>query len=161
MFTGSDDRASQLSQKTHQSMHAEGQKSGGDGADQEDEHDEDVICGQFDKPLVKVATDPRVPTQGEIDEHCVTHLPHRSWCEVCIKALGRENAHVSQKENGAKPTIAMDFKEFGEAEESEDKVKTIILKGCMAAHVVEQQGSADQWAVQRILDDIRMFGHTA
>ena len=30
----------------------------------------------------------------------------------------------------------------------------------MAAHVVEQKGSADQWAVQRILDDIRMIGHT-
>ena len=32
--------------------------------------------------------------------------------------------------------------------------------GCMAAHAVEQKGSADQWVVQRILDDIRMFGHT-
>ena len=105
-----------------------------------------------------------MPTQREIDEHCVTHLPHRSWCEVCIKARGREDAHASQKGKGTKPTIAMDYKEFGEAEDSEDKIKTIILKdeesGCMAAHVVEQKGSADQWAVQRILDDIRMFGHT-
>ena len=41
----------------------------------------------------------------------------------------------------------MDYKEFGE-------------DGCIAAHVVEQKGSADQWAVQRIFDDIRMFGHT-
>ena len=105
-----------------------------------------------------------MPTQREIDEHCVTHLPHRSWCEVCIKARGREDAHASHKEKGTKPTIAVDYKEFGEAEDSEDKIKTIILKdeesGCMAAHVVEQKGSADQWAVQRILDDIRMFGHT-
>ena len=51
------------------SRHAEGQKSGGDGADQEDEYDgEEVICGQCDKPPVKVATDPRMPTQREIDE---------------------------------------------------------------------------------------------
>ena len=57
------------------SMHAEGQKSG-DGADQEDEYDEEVICGQGDKPDVKVATDPQIPTQRVIDEHCVTHLPH-------------------------------------------------------------------------------------
>ena len=102
-------------------------------------------------------------TQNGIDEHCVTHLPHRSWCEVCIKARGRENAHASQEKKEVKPTIAMDYKEFGEAEESEDKIKTIILKaeesGCMAAHGVEQKGSADHWAVQRILDDIRMFGH--
>ena len=54
-------------------------------------------------------------------------------------------------------------KEFGEAEDSEDKIKTIILwdeeSGCMAAHIVEQKGSVHQWAVQRI-EDIRKFGHT-
>ena len=53
---------------------------------------------------------------------------------------------------------------FGEAENPEDKIKTINLKdeesGCMAAHAVEEKGSADHWAVQRILDDIRMFRHT-
>ena len=58
----------------------------------------------------------------------------------------------------------MDCKEFGEAEDSEDKIKTIIVKdedsGCLAAHVVEQKCAAYQWAIQRILDDIRMFGHT-
>ena len=97
MFTGSDVRASQLSQKTHQSMHAEGQKSGGDGADKEDEYVEDVICGQCDKPLVKVATDPRVPTQGEIDEHCVTHLLHRSWCEVFASRPADERMPMSAK----------------------------------------------------------------
>ena len=32
------------------SRHAVGQKSGRDGADQEDEYDEEVICGQCDKP---------------------------------------------------------------------------------------------------------------
>ena len=146
------------------SRHAEGNKSGGDDADEDDEYDEEVICGQCDNPPVKVAANPRMPTQREIDEHCVTHLPHRSWCDVCIKARGREDAHSSRKEKGAKPIIAMDYKEFGEDADSEDKIKTIIVKdedsGCLAAHVVEQKGSADQWAVQRVLDDIRMFGHT-
>ena len=56
---------------------------------------------------------------------------------MCIKARGREDAHASQKEKGTKPTIAMDYKEFGEAENSEDKNKTIILEdeesGSMAA----------------------------
>ena len=58
----------------------------------------------------------------------------------------------------------MDYKEFGEEAEADDKVKTIIVKdegsGCLAAHVVEQKGAKDQWAVERILDDIKMFGHT-
>ena len=46
----------------------------------------------------------------------------------------------------------------------DDKIKTIITKdeesGCLAAHVVEQKGTKDQWAVERTLDDIKMFGHT-
>ena len=79
------------------SMHAEGQNPGRDGTDQEDENDEEVVCGQCDKLPVKVARDHLIPTQREIDEHCGTHLPHRSWCEVCIKARARENAHASQK----------------------------------------------------------------
>ena len=107
--------------------------------------------------IVCLGFDPFRPVQNHT-------FAHGSWCEVCIKAREREDAHASQKEKGAKPTIAMDYKEFGEAEDSEDKIKTIILKdgesGCMAAHVVEQKGSPDLWAVQRILDDIRMFGHT-
>ena len=127
----------------------------GSGADQEDEYDEEVISGQCDKPPVKVATDSRMPTQREIADHCETHLLHRSWC-----AYERMPTPAKRR---SKPTIATDCKEFGEAEDSEDKIKTNILKdeesGCMAAHVVEQKGSADQWAVQRILDDIRMFGH--
>ena len=34
----------------------------------------------------------------------------------------------AKRRRGTKPTIAMDYKEFGEAEESEDKNKTNILK---------------------------------
>ena len=115
VFTSTDDRyTSSRIRPINMSGHAEGRKSGRDGADQEE------IFGQCDKSPVKVATDARMPTQREIDEYCVTHLPHRLWCEVCIKARGREDAHASQKGKGAKPTIAMDYK-FGEAEDSEDK----------------------------------------
>ena len=28
----------------------------------------------------KKMQDPRVPTQAEVDEHNMTHLPYRSWC---------------------------------------------------------------------------------
>ena len=67
---------------------------------------------------------------------------HRSWC---IKVRGREAA---QKEKLTKPTIAMDCKELGKAEDFKDKIKTIVVKdedsGCVTAHVFEQIASADQ-----------------
>ena len=48
-------------------------------------------------PIVK-ATDPSLPTQEEVDEHNLTHLPHRSWCPVCIKARGKESPHKATDE---------------------------------------------------------------
>ena len=70
---------------------------GAEGAE-ENEYEDEVICGQYEKPPVKIVPDPGMPTQKEIDERYVAHLPHRSWCEVCIKARGREDAHASQKD---------------------------------------------------------------
>ena len=66
VFTGIDDRVHQQLHKTHQHERAcGGSEVWRDGADQEDEYDEEVICGQCDKPLVKVATDPRMPTERD------------------------------------------------------------------------------------------------
>lgn len=112
-----------------------------------------------------IAAEPEMPTLKKIDDHCVTHLPHRSRCEACIKAKRHEEAHASQKEKGAKPIIAMDYTEFGAEANVDDKIKTILVKdeesGCLAAHVVEQEqkGAADQWTVDRALHDIKIFRH--
>lgn len=55
------------------SGHAEGSKHGGEEAEVGEEYDDEVICGQCEKPPVKIAKDPRMPTQNEIDEHNITH----------------------------------------------------------------------------------------
>ena len=36
---------------------------------------------------VKKAVDPGKPTDSQIEEHRMTHLPYRSWCRWCV--LGR------------------------------------------------------------------------
>ena len=41
----------------------------------------------------RVVKAPRPPTQKEIDEHMATHLPHASWCEICMKGRGRNSPH--------------------------------------------------------------------
>ena len=45
--------------------------------------------GWFSKRLVN----PRLPTQEEIEQHELTHLPYRNWCPVCVKAKGKDLAH--------------------------------------------------------------------
>ena len=57
-------------------------------------------------PII-MAKDPGCPTAEEVEIHNLTHLPHRSWCPVCIKARGKEEPHFKSKEDkeGRKPTV--------------------------------------------------------
>ena len=140
----------------------EGQQQGGDDAEGIDA--EEITCGQHEKPPVKVARDPGLPTAQELEEHNATHLPHRSWCPVCTKARGKEDAHKKDQVKGDKPIVSMDYKSFGENAGEDDKITMIVMKdeltGCVAAHVCQSKGATDQWVVDRLCDDIDMFGHT-
>ena len=42
---------------------------------------------------VRRIVDPRKPTQKEVDEHELYHLPFRNWCPSCVKAKGKELDH--------------------------------------------------------------------
>jgi hypothetical protein len=125
---------------------------------------EEIECGMYDKPPVKVARDPGAPTAEEWEQHCAAHLPHRSWCPACVKARGREEPHKASKRQTGKPVISMDYKSFGENPEEDDKITMIVIKddstGCVAARRCSQKGSSDTWVIDRICDDIDMFGHT-
>ena len=50
-----------------------------------DAHEE----GKFVKRLI----DPRLPTEEEVAQHELTHLPHRNWCPACVKAKGKDLDH--------------------------------------------------------------------
>ena len=63
-----------------------------------------------------VIRDPGSPSAEEIELHNTTHLPLRSWCPICIKARGKEDAHFKSKgdKSARKPTVAFDYKSFGQ-----------------------------------------------
>ena len=43
---------------------------------------------------VKQAVKPCRPSQQEVDEHMVTHLPFRSWCPHCVSGKSRGKQHA-------------------------------------------------------------------
>ncbi len=43
--------------------------------------------------VIKPVRSPIQPTQQEIDQHEVSHLPYRSWCVSCVRGKGRNLAH--------------------------------------------------------------------
>ena len=37
--------------------------------------------------------DPRLPSQTEVEEHYLTHVPYRNWCPHCVRGRGKDLDH--------------------------------------------------------------------
>ena len=95
------------------------EKAGGTNAN--DITEDEVVRGdatEFEaKPIddgeradnVRAVRTPGQPTQAEREEHNLTHCPYRSWCRVCVEAMGREDPHKKGKEMGALSELAYDY----------------------------------------------------
>ena len=59
-----------------------GEAADGDADGQPDEGGDAEV--EEDCEPKKIAPDPGMPTQAEVDEHDVDHYPYRSWCEDCV-----------------------------------------------------------------------------
>ena len=95
-------------------------------------------------------------------------MPYRSWCPVCVKARGKENAHrrkrAEESSDHTLPKVSVDYPEFkskannGEPNKDEKVLKIIVLKdekiGCVTSHRVDVKGPGDGWIVKRIVQEI-------
>ena len=81
------------------------------GVEDEDSEDEDLgmdmgeDCGKVrvekEGAVVKKLLDPKLPTQAVVEDHWLRgHVEYRNWCEVCVRARGKEWDHtkVGEKE---------------------------------------------------------------
>ena len=54
---------------------------------------------------------PRLPSRQEVEEHELTHLPHRSWCSNCVRGTCTNKYHRAVDRSGdppAVPRVSMD-----------------------------------------------------
>ena len=86
-----------------------------DDEENEDDEDEEVstdvpfgdkgerIGLEKEGDFVRKLGDPKLPTQEEVDEHNIRgHFPYRSWCPICVEAMGKDMAH--RKDEGKERT---------------------------------------------------------
>ena len=60
-------------------------------AEEQEEHRDDDGMGteeEFQRP--RVLRDPGQPSAAEIEEHNVTHIPYRPWCEACNRGKAKK-----------------------------------------------------------------------
>ena len=148
---------------------AEGQRGASREGDLEEDHEDDEYAPKT------TAKDPGAPTQAEIDEHEVDHLPYRSWCECCVMGRGTGEQHRTGPSSRV-PVISFDYlfisqskifteDELGEEEATAAAVKVLVAKGTKSkaafAHVVRRKGvEDDEYAVRRLVEDVNWLGYS-
>jgi len=140
---------------------------------------EKVEEGQVPKQLVNT----KGPTKKEREEHELTHIPYRSWCEHCVKGRGRKTAHKRQvvedkKESLEQVTkIYIDFyfngkdEEGNEGEDDEDgenkdspaMVMYDARTRAVASWVLDSksvtEGGANDWVPAIMTQEIESWGY--
>jgi hypothetical protein len=127
------------------------------------EGDELEICedGEDDEAesrtrRVKRMFDPKLPTQAEVKEHQLTHLPFRSWCHHCVNGRGKEMPHEREKTSDEQtlPEYRLDYAFPGD--EEGNKLKTLVIvekrSKMKTPVVVPAKGSTGRFAARKVLD---------
>ena len=108
----------------------------------------------------KVA-EPRMPTQVEIEEHNITHLPYRSWCIHCVRGRGEQAGHLRQEERpeNAIPEVHMDYCFMGR--KSDDVQPILVARDrdtrMIVSFLVQKKGAVDDYVIRRLLQFFREF----
>ena len=104
----------------------------------------------------------RAPTQVEVDEHNVAHLPCRSWCTHCVHGRGEAHPHhESGDEERDVPELHMDYCFMGKVDEKAQPILVVKErdKRMMCSMLVGEEGGVDEHVVKRITAFIEELGH--
>ena len=113
-----------------------------------------------DARRVKKVLDPKAPTDAEVEEHRLTHIPYRNWCEVCVKCKGKEFDHRRKGDSGGVSEYAFDYCFPGD----ELGFKLVVLvghekvTGMTLAVTVPTKGSSGRFTVDKAVDYIEEVG---
>ncbi len=131
---------------------------------------------------IKIASDPGKPTERQVAEHRLTHIPYRSWCRWCVLGRGRGLQHraclgsvipiigvdyffLTERGVQLKEELDMSAEEVSAARARGDIAKCLIVR-CYASkavfgHVVPCKGlDEDGLVVDMLLQDLEWLGHT-
>ena len=142
--------------KTEVSGSGVGERSGNDEEEVE-VHGEEMDVGRGEEECGKRGperrNDPRKPSEKEVREHQMTHVPFRSWCRHCVRGQGvEEMCKRMDREDGGVPEVHLDFMFMGE--EQGGKTLAFLVgrerwkKATMAT--VAPRKSSGEWLARRV-----------
>ena len=72
--------------------------------------------------------DPKRPSEAEVKEHELTHLPYRSWCRHCVRGRGKALPHRSLRDEAGMAEIHVDLCFLGEESEPGKTVPVLVAR---------------------------------
>ena len=151
-------------------LFADAQDGEGEGPIEHAGEADDQDCAQK-----RVAPDPGMPTQSEIDDHNIDHWPYRCWCEHCVRGRATGEPHMPGPVSQI-PVIAFDYlfitrgkilkkEELSDEDKAHIKLKILVVKDTKSkvvfAHAMRQKGVDDEgYAVARVTEDVQWLGYT-
>ena len=143
-----------------------------ESGDEEVPEEDDFTCQEC-APR-RILPDPGQPTQQQLEDHRIDHLPYRSWCPECVAARATGEQHHKRTEAKRITTFSMDYLYLTKSrivtkEELIDggqvEMKVLVAKDSqtktVSAHTVPCKGSdEDGYAVTRVAEDVAWLGHS-
>ena len=105
--------------------------------------------------------DPGAPTEAEIEQHNVTHLPFRAWCPSCVEGKARDRPHRKQEDVDEKglPVVVFDYGFLGARDEGETvaiQVARDRRTRMLFAHVVPRKGLISEHGAEEMVKDTKL-----
>ena len=151
---------------------------------EQDGHAQDVVTQRVGEHTVvdedvvprRTLNTPYQPSQSEIDDHMVDHIPYRHWCRCCLEGFGREASHDRVHGERLIPVVAFDYlfitrrgvvgrQELVDGEEDDPTVLKVIAirdsaSKAITAHAVPRKGvDSQRFSVSCVVDFILWLGY--
>ena len=104
------------------------------------------------------------PSPDEFNKHCLTHLPYRNWCPICIQSKRKNPSHSSKRKDESKdfPVISLDYMYLNEVQDESNKPILVMhdseSKGIWA-FMVKRKGNYDDYVSERISRVLKFLGY--
>ena len=103
---------------------------------------------------VRKLVDPKKPSQQEVDEHFLSHLPFRNWCPHCMKGKAKElDCRRSEGAEGGLPEFHLDYCFPGDAMGFKLSILVGVERdtGAKVSIVVPAKGTTGKYAASEVV----------
>ena len=144
-----------------------------------DNNDSNIHDGMSGKTVSKSMNAPVKPTKAMVEDHEVSHLPFRNWCQACVRGRGKSIHHRAVDKPEAISTVSVDYGFFGAPGEAPlqsvagKDLPVLVSKdrdpptgtGAVFAHPVPHKGlkdrfdRVDEYPVKALVKDLNSLGY--